>query len=106
MKNHAQIVAGKLVSDTFLKKLKFHIVCFYLYVHIEDYENIMNKGTDNFLLLQTKLKITEKGLGLVSLPHFCMIFEEEYFSRYVLLTYEISLADDLYFLRYLTICLL
>ena len=48
---------------------------------------------------------------LVSLPHFipCMIFEEKYFSFYILLPVlpdQISLSDCLYFLRYWTICVL
>ena len=34
-----------------------------------------------------------------------MIFQEKCFSRYILLTDQISLSDCLYFLRYLAICL-
>ena len=42
----------------------------------------------------------EKDLGIVSLPHLCMIFQEKCFSCYTLLTNQISLPDYLYFLRY------
>ena len=37
---------------------------------------------------------------------FCMIFQERYFSCYVLLTDEILLLGCLYFLRYWAICVL
>ena len=49
----------------------------------------------------------KNGLALVSLPYFVsytMILQEEYFSRYVLLTDQISLSGYLYFLRYWVIC--
>ena len=36
---------------------------------------------------------SEKGLGLVSAPHFWMIFQEKCFSYYILLTDQISLSD-------------
>ena len=49
----------------------------------------------------------EKSLRIVFLHHiFCMIFQQKCFSRYVLLTDQISLSDCLYFLRYWTICVL
>ena len=44
----------------------------------------------------------KKGLELVC----CIIFEENNFSHYILLTHQISLSDCLYFLIYLTICVL
>ena len=37
---------------------------------------------------------------------FCMIFEEKYFSRYILLTDQMLLLHFLYFLRYRVICVL
>ena len=43
----------------------------------------------------------EEGLGIVPLPH--MIFQEKYFSCYILLTNQISWTDCIYFLRYWTI---
>ena len=48
----------------------------------------------------------KKGLGIVSPPHFCMIFQEKCFSSYILLTEQISLPDCLYLLRYWSICVL
>ena len=52
-------------------------------------------------------KFSEKGLGLVSLPHFAYVFfQEKCFSCYILLTDQISLSDSLYFLRYWTISVL
>ena len=35
-----------------------------------------------------------------------MIFQEKYFPCYVLLTYQISLPDYIYFFRYWAICVL
>ena len=37
-----------------------------------------------------------KGLGLVSSPLFCMMFQEKYFSCYILLTEQFSFSDCLY----------
>ena len=46
---------------------------------------------------------SEKGLGLVSPPHFVYGFSRKCFSCYILLTNQIYLPDTLYFSRYLTI---
>ena len=54
---------------------------------------------DHLLLPYIKLK-KKRGLELVSLPHFLKIFEEKYFSCFILLTQQISLPDCIYFLRY------
>ena len=35
--------------------------------------------------------LLEKGMGIVSSPPFCMIFQEKFFSCYTLLTDQISL---------------
>ena len=48
----------------------------------------------------------EKGLGLVSPPHFVYDFSKKCFSCYILLTDQISLCDCFYFSRYLAICVL
>ena len=48
----------------------------------------------------------EKGLGIVSPPHFCMILQEINFSCYILLTNQISLPNCLYYLRYWSVCVL
>ena len=37
---------------------------------------------------------------------YCMVFEEKYISRYILLTNQISLFDWFYLLRYWAICVL
>ena len=52
-----------------------------------------------------KFNFLEKDLGIVSPPHF-MVFQEKYFSCYVLLVDQILLLDCLYFLRYWAICVL
>ena len=47
-----------------------------------------------------------KGLGLVSPPHFFFVFQEKYFSCYILLMDQISLSDCPYLSRYWAICVL
>ena len=42
----------------------------------------------------------EKGLVIVSSPHFVYDFSRKCFSCYIVLTDQISLPDYLYFLRY------
>ena len=42
----------------------------------------------------------EKGLGIVSPPHFMYDFLRKCFSCYILLTDQMSSSDYLYFLRY------
>ena len=48
----------------------------------------------------------EKGLGLVSPPHFVDDFSRKIFSCYIPLTDRISLSDYLYFSRYWAISVL
>ena len=48
----------------------------------------------------------EKGLGLVSPPHFVNDFSRKSFSCYIPLTDQISLSDYLYFSRYWAISVL
>ena len=48
----------------------------------------------------------DKGLGIVSLPHFVYIFQQKCPSCYILLTDQISLSGCLYFLRYWATCVL
>ena len=50
------------------------------------------------------LNFSEKGLRLPSPPHLCMIFQEECFLCYILLTDQISVSDCLYVSRYWAIC--
>ena len=47
--------------------------------------------------------ISEKGLALVSTPHFVCDFSRKYFSCYIVLIDQIFLPDQLYFMRYLSI---
>ena len=56
-----------------------------------------------YLILSIKIK---RGLELVFLPHFCIIFKEKYFSCYSLLIDQVSLSGCFYFVRYWTICVL
>ena len=48
----------------------------------------------------------EKGLRIVSPLYFVYDFQEKCFSRYILLTDQISLPECPYFLRYWSICVL
>ena len=48
----------------------------------------------------------EKGLGIVSPPHFVCDFLRKMFLMFYLLTDQISLSDCLYLLRYWAICAL
>ena len=48
-----------------------------------------------FYIKQSFFKKTKRSLELVSLPHFCMIFEEKFFPKYILLTDQISLPGCL-----------
>ena len=45
-----------------------------------------------------KVNLLEKGLGIVSTPHFVHGFQEKCFSCCILLNDQISLSDCLYFL--------
>ena len=49
---------------------------------------------------------SEKGLGLVSQPHFVYDFSKKSFSCYILLTDQISLSDCVYFSSYWAIWVL
>ena len=50
--------------------------------------------------IYAQFRFLEKGLGLVSLPHFVHIFQEKYFLGHILSTNQTSLPDCLYFSRY------
>ena len=50
--------------------------------------------------------ISEKGLGLVSPPHFVYDFSRKMFLMLILLSDQISLSDLLYFSRYWTVYVL
>ena len=59
-----------------------------------------------FYFIQSILKKQKEVWNYPPCPIFCMIFEEKYFSCYILLNHHISLSCFLYFIRYCTICLL
>ena len=63
---------------------------------------IETESADYLLLLHIKLfKKIKKTSGTSRPPLFNgMFFEEKYYSRYILLTEQITLSDCLYFLRY------
>ena len=52
------------------------------------------------------INFLEKGLVLVSSPHFVYDFSRKFFSCYILSTDQISFSDCLYFSRYWVICVL
>ena len=51
-------------------------------------------------ILKSSYRILQESICLIS----CIIFEEKYFSGYILLTDQISLSGCLYFVRYWAIC--
>ena len=58
-----------------------------LYVKLKAIQIYKNQAADHLILLHVNTsEKTKKGLELVSLPHFCMIFEERYFSCCILLS--------------------
>ena len=105
MKNHTQNVMEKLVPDPFLKNenwaylwinsLRFYTVCFYcmpswaLLKHVETKLQI----TLFYLILNFFKKLKEVWDRLI----FRIIFEENYFSCYILLIHQVSLSGYLYF---------
>ena len=108
--NMRNIFLGKIVHKTsfFFKKKNSE-----LSISLDQQSEVSH----NFLLLYVKvgnfhlhlfhIKLfwkVKRGLELVSLPHFLLQFWGNIFSRYILLTDEISLPDSLYFFRYLIIC--
>ena len=50
------------------------------------------------------LDFSERDRGLVSLTHFCMVFQEKYFSCCILLTDQVFLSICLNLLRHWAIC--
>ena len=80
------------------QQFEFSYSVFLLYVQFEVYRNTLKL---RYRTLAVTSKKTGKGLLLISLHHFLHDFEEKCFSRYILLTDQISLPDCFYFLRYL-----
>ena len=107
----------KLFPDCFLKSqngayfwaniVKFYTVCSYYMSSSRLLETYRNQAVDNQLLPCTKHFIKQAELQNQSpCLNFCIIFEEKYFSSYILLLVRISLSGCLYFVRYWAICVL
>ena len=80
---------------------------FLLYAKNEDYQNILKLSCGPLFFTSYNAFLKKlRCLELASLPHFLMIFEEKYFSFYILLPDQISLSDGLCFVRYWAICAL
>ena len=101
----------KLVPDLFLKieieHISYHSLLL-LYVQVDRYGNILKLRCSPLTFTSYKAFPKNKKRSGTSLPasFFCMIFEEKYFSRYILLTDQISLSNSLYFLKYWAIFVL
>ena len=90
----------------FFKKSKFSISLdqqsevlhslFLSYVQVEKYQNILELKC--WPLAFTSYKAFLKKI--LSLPILCMMFKGKYFSRYILLTDQISFSDCLHLFRY------
>ena len=63
---------------------------------IENVKNLTNA------ILKSSYRILQESICLIS----CIIFEEKYFSSYILSTDQISLSGCLYFVRYWAICVI
>ena len=77
--------------------------CISIALNLAYNKNNLHKALDYWFRDIFDFDFLEKGLGIVSPPHFV---KEKYFSCYILLTDQISLSDCLYFLRYWAICVL
>ena len=84
-----------------LKDIPRSIVLYSLFLQVEGYQYILKLSCRplDFTTYKAFLR-RERGLELVSLPHFLRNFEKKYFSSYILLTYQVSLSCCLYFVRY------
>ena len=85
---------------------KFHTVLFFLYVQVENYQNIMKLRYWPFAFISYEafLKRSFWKQKIVSLPHFLHGFCRKIFLMWCLLTDQISLHDRLYFLSHWSIC--
>ena len=100
----------KLFTDRILKNenwaylwksiLTFYAV-FLLYAQVKGYRNMLKLSCRPlaFTLFQAFLKKQKEAWNYSLCLIFCKIFEEEYFSSYILLTDRILLSDCLFFLR-------
>ena len=100
MKNHAENEAVILDQDLFLFfKKALHVA------KVSVLQLSLNKPfkiLDYYFRDMLNFDFLEKGLGIVSSPHFAYDFS----SCYILLTNQISLSDYLYIVRYWATCAL
>ena len=76
-----------------------------LYIKLKAIE-ILNLCCRPFALSSFKAFLKKEMWNLSTCPIFDMIFEQEYFSCYILLTNQSSLTGCMYFMRYWAICVL
>ena len=69
------------------KLLYSFIVCY-----VEGNQNILKLSGRSLAFHQKLFWETKRGLELVSLPHFCIIFEEKYFSYYILVRLDLKIC--------------
>ena len=89
-------MVSNLVPETFIKNENYAYPgptvsekcysLFLLYAQVELYQNILTLRCSPFdsTLHKAFLKKAKRGLELASRLILCMIFEEEYFTRYIL----------------------
>ena len=73
---------------------------------VEDYQNILKLSFRPLAFTSYKAVLKSKQRFETSLHVFGMLFEEKYFSCYILLPDQISLSGYLYFERYWITCAL
>ena len=91
-RNQFQTLFQKIKIYLSIRSLKFHSL-FLLYAQVEDYQNILKLRRYPFAFtsykafLKCKKEVWNQSPWLI----FCMIFEEKFCSRFILLTDQISL---------------
>ena len=96
-----KIKIGLISGSAVWNAIKF---VFILYVQVEVYQNILilRCWPHAFNFFKKQKKVWNKSPCLIS----CLVFEEIYFSDYILLADQFSLRDCLHFLRYWAVCVL
>ena len=117
-KNHAENESGRLVLDlfNFFKKPLYQVKASGLQLSFTKFRQPSNWHTIKLSCIKLYPHIRsiliffrkDFGNGVCLFLHhiLCMIFQEKYFSFYILFTDQISLSDCFYFLRYWVICVL
>ena len=111
LKNHTKMLRRNY-SQTFFKIIKVEhiyrstvwsfIQFIFIVCQYEGYQNILKLNCSPLTFTSYKaFSKNKRGCGTsLSASIFCMIFEEKYFSCYILLTDQMSLSGCLYFVRY------